>query len=69
MSLKIIHIVFIILATLMCAFCSLLFFGYYRNSGVAIWMWTGLITLAGTVGLPVYGVLFLKKLKKLNLPL
>lgn len=64
MDLKHIHILFITLATLMCLACSLIFFGNFRATGASLWLWTGLLMLASTVGLPVYGYLFIKKLRK-----
>lgn len=64
MSIKYIHLLFITLATLMCVFCALIFFGSYRATGDALWLWTGLVMLAATVGLPIYGYFFIKKLYK-----
>lgn len=64
MDLKHIHILFITVATLMCLGCSLLFFGNYRSTEVSSWLWMGVLMLAGTVGLPIYGFCFIKKLYK-----
>jgi len=64
MDLKHIHLLFITLATLMCLGCSLIFFGNYRATGAGPWLWTGLLMLLATVGLPVYGFFFIKKLQR-----
>jgi hypothetical protein len=67
MSLKTIHIVFVISACLM-----MLFFGawawheYFSPMGTRAHLVYGLLSVAGFVGLLVYGRYFLNKLKHIN---
>jgi len=67
MSIKHVHILFIVFSTLLSALLTYIFFGNYRYSNLSFWMFLGLLTLAATVALPAYGVAFYKKMKKLEI--
>ncbi|MEM6884184.1 MAG: hypothetical protein AAF571_04075 [Verrucomicrobiota bacterium] len=67
MSIKHVHIIFIIFSTLLSVLLTVLFFGNYQNTELAIWMLLGLMALVASVALPVYGVAFYKKMKKLEI--
>lgn len=62
MSLKAFHVVFIAFATLISAAFGLWALGH-PGGGV---LWLGLISLALAVALPIYGVWFLRKMKKVS---
>jgi len=66
MSIKHVHILFIIFSTLLSVLLTFVFFGNYRNTDLFFWMLLGLLTLTTTVALPVYGVAFYKKMRKLE---
>lgn len=67
MSLKAFHIIFIassfILAVFLGGWCLYEFFGHTHR---AVDLLLGLLSLAGAVGLIVYGRYFLKKLKNID---
>jgi high-affinity Fe2+/Pb2+ permease len=64
MSLKIFHIIFVILAVLTSGSVAWLFFGFYGKSQLQSHLLSGILFSALTVALLVYGVWFLQKLKK-----
>ncbi|MEM1157589.1 MAG: hypothetical protein AAGH72_04965 [Verrucomicrobiota bacterium] len=67
MSIKHVHILFIVFSALLNVLLTIVFFANYRETSLAFWMFLGLITLAATVVLPAYGVAFYKKMKKLEI--
>jgi hypothetical protein len=67
MSLKIFHIIFVILTVLTSAFVAWLFFGFYGKSQSVSYLASGVIFSVLTLALLVYGVWFYKKLKKIPL--
>ena len=67
MSIKHVHIIFVVFSTLLSALLTYIFFGNYRYTSLNFWMFLGLLTLAATVALPAYGVAFYKKMKKLEI--
>jgi hypothetical protein len=66
MSIKHVHILFITLSALLSVLLTVVFFGNYRNTGLAFWMWLGLLMLLFSVVLPSYGVAFYRKMKNLK---
>ncbi len=67
MSIKHVHILFIIFSTLLSVLLTILFFENYRSTDLSFWMLLGLLALASAVALPAYGVAFYKKMKKLEI--
>ncbi len=66
MSLKAFHVVFITVSTLLCAgFAAWSAHQYLATSGTT-YLALALAGFSGAVGLPVYGVWFLKKMKKVS---
>ena len=61
MSLKVFHILFILLATLLAAGCA--WWAFANDAGIAV----GLVAAAIAVALAVYGVYFVKKARRLIL--
>lgn len=67
MSLKALHIVFIVVSTLLAAGFGVWALGFSRSEdGGWIYLALGLIGLAAAVGLPIYGSWFLKKTKHVS---
>ncbi|MCC7374964.1 MAG: hypothetical protein IT581_09925 [Verrucomicrobiales bacterium] len=67
MSLKSFHVVFIVSAFLLSMFLGgWCIYEYFTHSGRMIDLLLGLVSLAGAVGLVVYGRYFLKKLKNID---
>ncbi|HEX7860485.1 MAG TPA: hypothetical protein VF773_09180 [Verrucomicrobiae bacterium] len=67
MSLKAIHIVFIIASCAMTAFVGVWAFReYFAHSHALLHLLLGFASIAGLAGLLVYGRYFLKKLKHIN---
>lgn len=67
MSLKAIHIVFIIASCAMTAFVGVWAFReFFTNSHAPLHLVLGFVSIAGLIGLLVYGRYFLKKLKHIN---
>ena len=67
MSLRGFHIVFVTLTTLMCLFMAVWSFGFAPRDAGPMALVLGIIGVIGTIGLPVYGVYFYRKAKKLVL--
>jgi len=66
MSLRTFHIVFVTVTTLMFAFLAAWAFGFSQESdGVVTGL--GVLGLVGLVGMPIYGVYFYKKARKILL--
>ena len=66
MSLRGFHIVFVTVSTLLCVFLAVWAFAFPpEESGLTTAL--GVIGVAGAIGLPVYGVYFYRKAKKLIL--
>ena len=64
MSLKAIHIIFIIASSLLAVFFGAWGFGeYFRGEGTPIHLVYGIFSIALLVGLVFYGKYFLRKLK------
>jgi hypothetical protein len=59
MSLKAFHLIFVTLLTSLCFGCA----AWAFNGGLAAWGWTGIATGILVI---IYGVYFLKKLKKIS---
>ncbi|MBL9139643.1 MAG: hypothetical protein JNK85_27485 [Verrucomicrobiales bacterium] len=67
MSLKSFHVVFIVSAFLLSMFLGgWCIYEYFTHSRRVIDLLLGLVSLAGAVGLVVYGRYFLKKLKNID---
>lgn len=67
MSLKTIHIVFVIASCLMTAFFGVWAWReYFSPAGTPADLVYGLVAIAGFIGLLVYGKYFLNKLKHIN---
>lgn len=66
MSIKHVHILFIFFSALLNALLTTIFFANYRETSLGVWMVLGMLTLIAAVVLPVYGVAFYKKMKKLE---
>ena len=67
MSLRGFHIVFITLTTLLCVFLALWSVLWAPSDAGMAKPFLGVIGVAGMIGLPVYGVFFYRKAKKLIL--
>ena len=67
MSLRGFHIVFITVATLLFLFMAVWGFGFAPDEVGATGTALGVIGLLGLIGLPIYGVYFYRKAKKLIL--
>lgn len=66
MSLRAFHIVFVSVTTLLFAFLAVWAFGFAADRTAMITA-LGAISVAGALGMPVYGVFFYKKARKLVL--
>ena len=67
MSLKAIHIVFILASSLMTGFCGLWAWReYFGPSGSASHLVYGLLSIVGLIVLAAYGRYFLRKLKHIS---
>lgn len=66
MSLKAFHVFFVTIATLMAAGFGLWAIQQYSATGSGADLLMTILALAATISLPVYGVWFLKKLKKVG---
>ena len=67
MSLKTIHIVFVIASCLMIAFFGgWAWHGYFSPRGTRMHLLYGLLSIVAFVGMLAYGRYFLKKLKHIN---
>ena len=66
MSLRAFHIVFVTVTTLLFAFLAVWAFGFASDRTSMI-VALGVLGALGTVGMPVYGVYFYKKARKLLL--
>lgn len=66
MSLRAFHIVFVTVATLLCAFLAVWAFRFAENRDAMITV-LGAVGALGVFAMPVYGVYFLRKAR--NLPL
>ena len=67
MSLRGFHIVFITLATLLAVFLAVWAFGFAPADAGALAPILGVVGVTGAIGLPIYGVYFYRKAKKLIL--
>ncbi|NNC89514.1 MAG: hypothetical protein HKN82_13745 [Akkermansiaceae bacterium] len=67
MSLRGFHIVFITLTTLLCVFMTVWGFALAPADAGSMAPVMGFLGVLGTIGLPVYGVYFYRKAKKLVL--
>jgi len=67
MSLKLFHIVFIALSSLMSLAVGLWALDAYRTDGAAIWLGLAVVALGGGGALVVYGNRFLHKMRKLGI--
>lgn len=67
MSLKAVHILFITVATLFLAGFGMWSVNTYAAVGGGANLLFAILSLAGAVGLPIYGVWFLKKTKGIGL--
>lgn len=67
MSLKAFHIIFIVSAVLLSVFLGgWCIYEFFTHSRRVVDLLLGLLSLAGSVGLVVYGRYFLKKLKNID---
>lgn len=66
MSLKAVHIFFVTVATLIAAAFAAWSIQQYSTTGAAGDLLLTVLAVAATVSLPVYGVWFLKKMKKVG---
>lgn len=66
MSLKAFHIAFIVLSSLMCFGCGAWGLAQYVHSGSAGHLLFAISGLFGGIGLIVYGIRFLRKLKGIS---
>ena len=66
MSLRAFHIVFVTVCTLLFAFLSVWVFGFAEDRTGMITA-LGVISVIGTLGMPVYGVYFYRKARKILL--
>jgi len=67
MSIRGFHIVFVTLSTLLCLFLALWAFLWSGNDGGALVTTLGVVGILGCIGLPIYGVYFYRKVKKIAL--
>ena len=67
MSLRGFHIVFIALTTILCVFLAVWAFAFAPSDAGMVAPILGVFGVAGTLGLPVYGVYFYRKVKNLIL--
>lgn len=66
MSLKAFHVIFITSAFLLAVFLGVWCLLEYSRNGQVVQALLGLLSLAGSVGLIVYGRYFMKKLKNID---
>ncbi|MGF1678928.1 MAG: hypothetical protein ACFCUX_07015 [Candidatus Methylacidiphilales bacterium] len=66
MSLKHIHILFVIACTGLSVILALLFLGGFQETDMVAWLWVGIMCLVASVLLPLYGFYFWQKLKRLG---
>lgn len=66
MSLRAFHIVFVTVCTLLCVFFAVWAFAFAGNRTGAITV-VGVVGAIGAIGMPVYGVYFYRKARKLLL--
>ena len=67
MSIRGFHIVFVTLSTLLCLFMALWAFLWSGSDGGALVTTLGVVGILGCIGLPIYGVYFYRKVKKIAL--
>jgi hypothetical protein len=67
MSLRGFHIVFVTLSTVLCLFLAVWGFGFAPDDARSLGRTMGVIGVAGLLVMPVYGVYFYRKAKKLIL--
>lgn len=67
MSLKAFHIIFVIIATMLCVFVAVWGFVFRPNDLAEAGMQMGYIGIAGAVIMPIYGVIFYRKVKNIYL--
>lgn len=67
MSLRGFHIVFITIATLLCVFMAGWAIGFAPADAGVIVPVLGVLGVTGAIGLPIYGIYFYRKAKKLIL--
>lgn len=65
MSIRAFHIVFVTLSTLLCLFMALWAFLWSGNEGGPLVTMLGVAGILGCIGLPVYGVYFYRKIRKI----
>lgn len=65
MSLRAFHIVFVTLATLLCVFMVLWAFLWAGSGGGARVTAIGIAGILGAIGLPIYGIFFYRKMRKM----
>lgn len=66
MSLRAFHIVFVTVCTLLCAFFAVWAFGFATDRTPIITA-LGVVGAIGVVGMPIYGVYFYRKARKILL--
>ncbi len=66
MSLKAVHVFFVTVATLIAAFFGVWSIQQYRATGGGGDLLLAVVAAAATLSLPIYGVWFLKKMKKVG---
>ena len=66
MSLKAVHVFFVTIATLIAAFFGLWSVRQYGATGSGGDLLLSVLAVAAAISLPVYGVWFLKKMKKVG---
>lgn len=68
MSLKAFHVLFVTISTLLAVWFTVWAFGRYGADGGALDLAFGICGAALVVGLPIYGVWFLQKMKDVRSP-
>ena len=66
MNLKSFHIFFITVSTALAAFFGLWCLGQYRAADSASWLGAGLASFVVGLGLVVYGIWFVRKMRRVN---
>ena len=67
MSLKAFHIVFIAISTLLALGCGLWELTNFSSTGEIVHLLLGILAIAGAVGLVIYAVRFMRKLKHVSM--
>ena len=65
MSLRMFHLFFIALSVILAAYCASWAVGQYRVMPSALFMATAVVSIAGALGLAVYGTAFQRKTRNL----